>query len=465
MSWFPRRALLCQKASAVLHSAMKRCPACTLDNEEDVLACSACGTELLSGSDELVRCPVCTVDNPKLAERCHICEATLPYALHSEWKCSACGETATELIAAAEEAVAKHAVDGGKKKKKKKEKPAKKGEEEEEPKEPIMWLPCAHRACVACHAKWIQARDEEGKEPTCLTCNASDGGDAKPLDDACIRAILGRIAHEKRAERLIDLVGFLPCPTPDCTYRVSVEDGVDARTTTCPRCRQVVVVGAASLSAMAAFPGESSSAAGSAPPLPAALPAALPATTSAVSPAAWAPPAAAAVPQGSGSADDPHCLAESDDAGDGGEGGRAAASAASAGAAGEVMTASNGGGGSDGSDGGGGGGGSDDDDDDVPLSAVAERHLKRERDEAASAEALSGSQYRQCPGCKNGLEKLRNTCNKFQCRCGCRFCWKCGALGDANGNATCRCTGSDHVFWDNEKNRPAVGGWQKKPRR
>ena len=396
--------------------AMKRCPVCTLENEENALACTVCRVELPSGSDETRRCPTCTFENPKLAESCQVCEAQLSQA-EQEWKCRACGETVEKLMAAAEEAEAN---------------------------EPFIWLPCAHRACVACHAKWIQAQDEEGEEPTCLTCKASDGS-AKPLDDACIRAILGKEAHEERAERLIDRVGVVSCPTPDCTYRVSVEDGVDTRTTTCPRCMRVVVVGAVSLAAMLAQPGELLAAA-AAPPLPAALP--LP---------------AAAVPLGSGSADDPHCLDESDNDGDGGEGGWVAAGVASAGSAGEA-TASNGVDGGDGIDGGGGGGDDDDDDDDddVPLSAAAERHLKRERDEAASADALSGKQYRQCPGCKNGLEKLRGTCNKFQCRCGCRFCWKCGVLADANGNAACRCTGSDHAFWDNVQNRVAVSRKRKR---
>jgi hypothetical protein len=50
---------------------------------------------------------------------------------------------------------------------------------------------------------------------------------------------------------------------------------------------------------------------------------------------------------------------------------------------------------------------------------------------------------RQCPNCHLHIEKL-DGCDKMECVCGCRFCFKCGTA-----NATCRCTPRNHVFWDN----------------
>ena len=89
--------------------------------------------------------------------------------------------------------------------------------------------------------------------------------------------------------------------------------------------------------------------------------------------------------------------------------------------------------------------------DDEPLALRAERKRKREEEEA-SAEALR--HVRRCPGCGDGLEKAPRTCNKFQCRCGTRFCWKCFKLADASGQPTCKCTGEDHVYWDNVNAQP-----------
>ena len=152
----------CEGLRLCCAGAMKSCPVCTLENEDAVLACAACGTELPGG--QLVQCPACTYENPKMADRCEMCEAVLEAEV--EWRCIACGQSEEELTAAAEEAEAE---------------------------ERIIWLPCAHRACMACHRRWIQAQDEKSKEPTCLACEAS-GGDVKPLDDACIREILGKKA-------------------------------------------------------------------------------------------------------------------------------------------------------------------------------------------------------------------------------------------------------------------------------
>ena len=71
---------------------------------------------------------------------------------------------------------------------------------------------------------------------------------------------------------------------------------------------------------------------------------------------------------------------------------------------------------------------------------------------------------RQCPGCRQGVMKEPNSCDKFECRCGCRFCWKCGQIADAHGRLSCGCTGSDHTFWDNNLNRAAPKMRRKRPR-
>ena len=54
------------------------------------------------------------------------------------------------------------------------------------------------------------------------------------------------------------------------------------------------------------------------------------------------------------------------------------------------------------------------------------------------------SQTQPCPGCGARIEKLPDGCDKMECLCGYRFCYKCGAPG-----AECDCTPSDHCFWDN----------------
>ena len=90
----------------------------------------------------------------------------------------------------------------------------------------------------------------------------------------------------------------------------------------------------------------------------------------------------------------------------------------------------------------------DSDDDDEPLAS-----RKRRYEEEASKDLLA--QYKACPKCGHAVEKDPESCDKFQCRCGCRFCWKCGSLADAAGIATCKCTGNDHSFWDNNHNKVA----------
>ena len=63
--------------------------------------------------------------------------------------------------------------------------------------------------------------------------------------------------------------------------------------------------------------------------------------------------------------------------------------------------------------------------------------------------------FRQCPKCKSWIEKgpsmeafgviMAEGCDKMTCRCGCRFCFKCGSV-----NAQCACTGPEHGFFTHE---------------
>jgi hypothetical protein len=73
----------------------------------------------------------------------------------------------------------------------------------------------------------------------------------------------------------------------------------------------------------------------------------------------------------------------------------------------------------------------------------------------ASAEAVQaalGADAKQCPRCSAWIEKDPGSCDKMQCRCGHRFCFRCGA-----DNARCSCTPAFHAFWDNHANRPDYG--------
>ena len=333
---------------------------------------SATETELLSMGFEREKASAavraCGEDLEKalvwLVDGASRCEAE-PAA--DEWSCSTCYQTAEELEAAGQQ---------------------------------ILWLPCAHRACVRCHRHWIESQDEQGRPPTCMACKAEAADDSavQPLDDASIRALLGAEAHAARADRLMDRAGLWSCPTPDCSYMVALEEGLTARSTTCPRCHKVVVVGED-----ASKGGAPSAAAGSRGAAPSAS-------------------AAPRAPAGTGSEADPLRWNDSEED--------------------ETSTSS--------------------EEDDEPLAernrkrvrdeASAAEEAKRRRDDQASAEALQN--VRTCPGCKRGVEKTPESCDKFQCLCGTRFCWRCGTLADAAGNAMCRCTGRDHVFWDNVRNRP-----------
>ena len=56
----------------------------------------------------------------------------------------------------------------------------------------------------------------------------------------------------------------------------------------------------------------------------------------------------------------------------------------------------------------------------------------------------------QCGGCDTYISK-ESGCNKVQCICGYRICWKCKKVGSVK----CNCTGSHHVFYDNLTHQPS----------
>ena len=69
---------------------------------------------------------------------------------------------------------------------------------------------------------------------------------------------------------------------------------------------------------------------------------------------------------------------------------------------------------------------------------------------------LHSQGFRKCPQCGAWIDKrpsmeafgitLAQGCDKMTCRCGCKFCFNCGAL-----NAQCNCTSSDHGFFEHEE--------------
>jgi len=64
--------------------------------------------------------------------------------------------------------------------------------------------------------------------------------------------------------------------------------------------------------------------------------------------------------------------------------------------------------------------------------------------------------YRKCPKCGSWIEKgpsfeafgipMVEGCDKMTCRCGCKFCFKCGSV-----DAKCACTGSEHGFFSHQE--------------
>ena len=64
--------------------------------------------------------------------------------------------------------------------------------------------------------------------------------------------------------------------------------------------------------------------------------------------------------------------------------------------------------------------------------------------------------FKKCPTCGVWIEKgpaleafgipVAAGCDKMTCRCGCKFCFNCGAL-----HARCNCTGPEHGFFDHSE--------------
>ena len=96
---------------------MKQCSACTLENLDSALVCTACGSDL-PDDEATVACPMCTLKNHASASICEACGEELPQQPPQRWACISCGDTEEALSASGQA---------------------------------IVWLPCAHRACVTCH--------------------------------------------------------------------------------------------------------------------------------------------------------------------------------------------------------------------------------------------------------------------------------------------------------------------------
>lgn len=260
---------------------------------------------------------------------CKTCSA--PLAAPVVYRCNACDDTAPAIVA-------RH--------------------------ERVEWLECSHQAHAECLAQWIGSCDERGCEPTCLECE-------KVLSDAAIGLLLGADEHAKRAERLVERLGYVSCPTPGCAMRFELEDGVDKRTTTCPRCDCAVCVGVISLDELRGLAGA-----------------------------------------------------------------EAEATAAAPAAADAVIDLTS--------------------EDEEEAAAVKEKAAADAAAAQEQQELLQKSSIKQCPGCRQAVTKDPKSCDKFKCICGTKFCWRCDQRADERGELSCRCTGRNHVYWDNQTNRAEV---------
>ena len=354
---------------------MQRCGNCTLLNAAGALVCEVCSAPFAAQKNP---CPACTFDNPPGAAECAVCEK--PLRTIEAWKCSSCGDSRSDGT-----------------------------------------LECAHKACFDCHKQWITSCDADGKEPTCLTCEA-EGVERKALTQDSLRLILGAELFKKRDEQLFAKAAgcLVDCPTPDCPARFELEEGIAERRTTCAQCRKTVLLGTASVAAVVA------------------------AALAGTAPVAAAPEAAASAEAAHNGAAAPGAIAPAGVAAAGAEAAAASAAVASRAAAKEVITLD---------------GSSEEEGEEADLLAPWPAPRPAPADDVADGEEAVRRELpamRVCPSCKMGIIKDADTCDKFQCRCGCRFCWRCGKAASASGLYTCRCTGSDHVAWDNVRNRPAA---------
>jgi len=87
------------------------------------------------------------------------------------------------------------------------------------------------------------------------------------------------------------------------------------------------------------------------------------------------------------------------------------------------------------------------------------RSFREQRQGAAAlsprtAEALRGAGVRFCPACNVPIEKqeggLLHGCDKMTCRCGCKFCFKCGVKAGPHGQANCNCVAAHHSYLSHE---------------
>lgn len=94
----------------------------------------------------------------------------------------------------------------------------------------------------------------------------------------------------------------------------------------------------------------------------------------------------------------------------------------------------------------------DEEDEDAASDAAsdASRLAKRRAlESAAQVRSLLGD-VKSCPKCGLTISKTGQSCNKFLCLCGHRFCWVCFALPDADGRLACACpkTEDEHGFYE-----------------
>ena len=174
------------------------CPACTFENEANVLCCTLCSTELPTSG---VKCPNCTCANAEGAEVCSACgESLVQPQPTATWVCPICLQTAGSNL-----------VD----------------------------LDCLHRGCQPCLVLWIEACDAQPREPTCIACAQQEK--QRPLADDEVRAILGDAAHAKRAARLAEsCVRLFYCPR--CQHPYELDADVAKRPTVCRGCKETVTL-------------------------------------------------------------------------------------------------------------------------------------------------------------------------------------------------------------------------------